>query len=161
VPSSKRTHVIQCLTELLTVYQRVGPVLPPEQNTLRALILLSGRSSRSRCDWRALLRHKTIALEHLDRLPKIKRNLAHRVLALRDLLTPMLTALAEVPCFCGFHRTDIPDLTILRQWPSTPGRQAIAALAWHHKKKPSTMRAELARASRFARSEASRNRPAT
>jgi hypothetical protein len=145
-PRKRRLLFQRRLRALIAEYQMFGPTSPPELGIIRAIKRLAGLSDRVRCHPQVLLQHKAMALQHLEQLPPVGRSLANRALVLRDKLRPLFTALATVPCPCGHRRQGMPELGVLREWPRPLGGLTVSVLAWHHDKKPSTMRSQLARA---------------
>jgi hypothetical protein len=145
-PRKRRLVLQRRVRALVAEYQQFGPTSPPGLGIIRAIKRLIGFSDRVRCHPQVLLQHKAIVLQHLEQLPSVGRSLANRALVLRDKLRPLFTALATVPCPCGHQRQGTPELSVLREWPRPLGGLTVSVLAWHHDKKPSTMRSQLARA---------------
>ena len=151
LPRAQRLRVTQRLRAFLSEYQIVGPFLRPELNGLRAILRLAGQPNRTGCHLSTLLQHRAMVLDALGDLPPVKHNPGDRALALQRRLSPLLVALSAVPCQCGRQQQQVPGLDVLRKWPRSLGHLARVVLAWHHRKAPTTMRDELARAGRLAR----------
>lgn len=108
-------------------------------------ILLAKESPTTTCDPIILLQHKAAALDQLGTL-STGRNPAHRKLVLRERLAPVLEAMARVPCACGNARVNLPPARVLDRGSPSLGPFVVEAVAWHHRRSPSTMRRLLAEA---------------